>query len=82
VTRQPSVVRTGGGEGHGCLVAERTVPPAVVVVLLPVGDHDAGLGTEEGSIQITQAARIGEHWTPRELRHSFVSILSDNGVSI
>src|SRR5580698_6519315 len=25
VTRLPSVVRTGGGEGHGCLVAERTV---------------------------------------------------------
>ena len=38
MTRQPSVVRTGGGEGHGCLVAERTVPSAVVVVLLPGGD--------------------------------------------
>jgi hypothetical protein len=31
VTRQPSVVRTGGGEGHGCLVAERTVPSAVAL---------------------------------------------------
>ena len=29
---------------------------------------------------ITKAARIGENWTPRELRHSFVSIMSDNGV--
>jgi site-specific recombinase XerD len=31
---------------------------------------------------ITKAAGIGENWTPRELRHSFVSILSDNGVGI
>ena len=31
---------------------------------------------------ITRAAGIREDWTPRELRHSFVSILSDNGVSI
>ena len=31
---------------------------------------------------ITKAAEIGEDWTPRELRHSFVSIMSDNGVSI
>jgi site-specific recombinase XerD len=31
---------------------------------------------------ITTAAGIGADWTPRELRHSFVSILSDNGVTI
>ncbi len=31
---------------------------------------------------ITKSAGIGENWTPRELRHSFVSIMSDNGVSI
>ncbi len=31
---------------------------------------------------ITKAAGIGEDWTPRELRHSFVSIMSDHGVSI
>jgi hypothetical protein len=29
-----------------------------------------------------EGGRIGEDWTPRELRHSFVSILSDNGVTI
>jgi integrase len=29
---------------------------------------------------ITKAAGIGETWTPRELRHSFGSIMSDNGV--
>jgi integrase len=31
---------------------------------------------------ITKKAGIGEHWTPRELRHSFVSLLSDSGVPI
>jgi integrase len=31
---------------------------------------------------ITNAAGIGEDWTPRELRHTFVSIMSDNDVPI
>lgn len=31
---------------------------------------------------ITKKAGIGENWTPRELRHSFVSLMSDNGVPI
>ncbi len=31
---------------------------------------------------ITKAAGIGQDWTPRELRHSFVSIMSDNGVRL
>jgi integrase len=31
---------------------------------------------------ITKKARIGENWTPRELRHSFVSLMSDNGFPI
>ena len=31
---------------------------------------------------ITKRAGIGENWTPRELRHSFVSIMSDHGVPI
>ena len=31
---------------------------------------------------ITRKAGLGEDWTPRELRHSFVSIMSDNGVPI
>jgi len=31
---------------------------------------------------ITRNAGLGENWTPRELRHSFVSIMSDNGVPI
>jgi integrase len=32
--------------------------------------------------KITGKAGIGENWTPRELRHSFVSIMSDNGIPI
>ena len=32
--------------------------------------------------RICAAAGIGEHWSPRELRHTFVSIMSDSGVLI
>jgi integrase len=32
--------------------------------------------------QITKSAGLGEDWTPRELRHTFVSILSDDGMLI
>jgi integrase len=31
---------------------------------------------------ITKTAGIGEDWTPRELRHTFVSIMSDNDIPI
>ena len=31
---------------------------------------------------ICRRAGIGEEWTPRELRHTFVSLLSDNGMPI
>jgi site-specific recombinase XerD len=30
---------------------------------------------------VCRAAKIGEHWAPRELRHSFVSLMS-RGVSV
>jgi integrase len=42
---------------------------------------DAG-NVRRGFRAITKKAKVGENWTPRELRHSFVSIMSDNGVSI
>jgi integrase len=29
-----------------------------------------------------KTAKIGEHWTPRELRHSFVSLISSSGVPV
>ena len=31
---------------------------------------------------ICRKADIGKEWTPRELRHTFVSLLSDNGMAI
>jgi integrase len=31
---------------------------------------------------VCKAAGIGEHWTPRELRHSFVSLMSNSGVPV
>jgi len=31
---------------------------------------------------LCKAAKIGEHWTPRELRHSFVSLMSSTGVPL
>jgi len=32
--------------------------------------------------RLCRKAGIGEDWTPRELRHSFVSLLSDDGVPL
>lgn len=32
--------------------------------------------------RVCKTAEIGEDWTPRELRHTFVSLLSDSGVPI
>ncbi|TDC65778.1 site-specific integrase [Actinomadura sp. GC306] len=32
--------------------------------------------------RLTKAAGIGESWVPRELRHTFVSIMSDQGVAL
>jgi integrase len=29
-----------------------------------------------------RVAKLGEHWTPRELRHSFVSLMSISGVPV
>ena len=42
---------------------------------------DAG-NVRRGFRAITRKAGIGENWTPRELRHSFVSLMSDKGVPI
>ena len=56
-------------------------------------DHDLVFCREDGTpldrwqvrrefTAITKAAGLGEEWAPRELRHSFVSILSAHGVRI
>jgi integrase len=31
---------------------------------------------------VCKAAKVGEHWTPRELRHSFVPLMSSSGVPV
>ena len=31
---------------------------------------------------VCKAANIGQSWTPRELRHSFVSLMSNSGVPV
>jgi integrase len=57
-------------------------------------DHDLVFTTRTGSAldaanvrrefrAVCKAAKIGEHWTPRELRHSpFVSLMSSSGVPV
>ena len=56
-------------------------------------DHDLVFCRQDGTAldrwqvrrelsQITRAAGLGEQWTPRELRHSFVSILSASNVPL
>jgi integrase len=42
-----------------------------------------GTGLDVANVRrITKTAGLGDNWTPRELRHSFVSIMSDSGVTI
>ena len=56
-------------------------------------EHDLVFCQEDGSgpsadqvcnefQKITKAAGLGDRWVPRELRHTFVSLLSDHGVTI
>jgi integrase len=56
-------------------------------------DHDlvfatrTGLALDAANVRrefkaACRAAKIGERWTPRELRHSFVSLMSSSGVPV
>jgi integrase len=58
-----------------------------------VSDHDLVFATRTGGVldaanvwrefrAVCKAAGIGEYWTPRELRHSFVSLMSSSGVPV
>lgn len=53
-----------------------------LVFCSPVGTALDAANVRRAFRLITKKAGIGEQWTPRELRHSFVSIMSDSGVSI
>ena len=59
----------------------------------PLSDHDLVFATRTGAAldaanvrrefkAACKAAKIGEYWTPRELRHSFVSLMSSSGVPV
>jgi integrase len=56
-------------------------------------DHDLVFATRTGASldaanvrrefrTVCRTAKIGENWTPRELRHSFVSLMSSSGVPV
>ena len=77
--------------------ALRQRKPAQAADRLKAGElwHDTGLvftttiGTmfdqhniRRGFRQITRAAGLGDEWVPRELRHTFVSIMSAGGVPV
>ena len=62
-------------------------------LLAPHQDHDLVFSTRTGGAldaanvrrefkAACRTARIGEHWTPRELRHSFVSLMSSSRVPV
>jgi integrase len=53
-----------------------------VVFCSPIGTVLDAANVRRAFRLITKKAKIGEDWTPRELRHSFVSIMSDSGVPI
>ena len=49
--------------------------------------HSAGTALDAGNIRrsfraITKASGVGEDWTPREMRHTFVSTSCDHDVPI
>jgi integrase len=59
----------------------------------PHSDQDLVFATRSGAAldaanvrrefrAVCKAANIGENWTPRELRHSFVSLMSSSGVPV
>jgi site-specific recombinase XerD len=49
----------------------------------PSGGHhlDANVRRDFRKV-VEHAGLVGKEWTPRELRHSFVSLLSDDGMPI
>jgi len=53
-----------------------------LVFCTQVGTPLDAANVRRGFRAVVKAAKIGGSWTPRELRHSFVSLLSANGVPI
>src|SRR3569833_1558824 len=81
-----------------CVAALRTLWERQEIARQAAGDrwHDndlvfatrTGTGLSAGNVRrefrrvIVKAGLVGTEWTPREMRHSFVSLLSDSGVTI
>ncbi|MGH3769598.1 MAG: site-specific integrase, partial [Pseudonocardiaceae bacterium] len=53
-----------------------------LVFCTQIGTALDAANVRRGFRSIVDASKIGGNWTPRELRHSFVSLLSANGVPI
>ncbi|WP_246178598.1 site-specific integrase [Actinomadura decatromicini] len=53
-----------------------------LVFCSPIGTPLDAANVRRAFRLITKKAGIGTNWTPRELRHSFVSIMSDSGVPL
>lgn len=62
--------------------AERTVAGLSLVFTTALGSELSAGSVRRWFKEITTRAGCGAEWAPRELRHSFVSILSDNGMTI
>lgn len=53
-----------------------------LVFCTQVGTELDSANVRRGFRKVATAAKIGGNWTPRELRHSFISLLSANGTPI
>ncbi|MBO0801680.1 MAG: site-specific integrase [Nocardiopsaceae bacterium] len=83
----PEEVATALKEHHAVQVRQRLIAGKAwqdndLVFCTGIGTPLDAANVRRSFRRITKAAGIGTDWTPRELRHSFVSIMSDNGVTI
>ena len=69
-------------QARQCLQAGKAWQENNLVFAASVGTALDAANVRRSFRRITKAAGLGTNWTPRELRHSFVSIMSDNGVTI
>ena len=83
----------GGVSASGAQAHNKREARERIAVDTPVSDHDLVFATRTGGAldaanvrrefkAACKAAKIGDHWTPRELRHSFVSLMSSSGVPV
>jgi integrase len=52
------------------------------LVMLDAKSHRVGRRGADPGVQLAKEAGLGEAWTPRELRHTFASLLSANDVNL